>query len=309
MAKKKKNIVIVDEELKPTVLANLAPKKISLLGLLLLFVLFGATIFYLPDISNYINAYLKGKTSVNTPVTSNPGSDEEGKNPDTPVTEIEEYPYTADLVIDVDNFSLNNFLITNNELSITIKNNKTTTLNLNDYKYFLHLYNADNTLLQRIMFDDILVSSQGTDTISYSLNDSNIAYFTFYEIKEEDYPSYNLEANDDGEATLVCTKEERTVNYLFKENKLYALEDVILTNTQNPDYANLFLSYQTKMEEYNKINGVESTLELENGVLKFFTAMDLNTLKTTKVNEITYSKDTDAKVVYFELSSKGYNCK
>ena len=44
------------------------------------------------------------------------------------------------------------------------------------------------------------------------------------------------------------------------------------------------------------------------GYLKFSTYIDLSVEGTDKVNDITYPKDTDAKVMYFELLSKGYRC-
>ena len=56
MARKKK-IVIVDKELTPTVLATIENKKTGLIGLVLLFIIFGGVVYYLPEISLYVENY------------------------------------------------------------------------------------------------------------------------------------------------------------------------------------------------------------------------------------------------------------
>ena len=308
MAKKKK-IVIVDQELTPTVLANFGKRKFPLIGVIILVIIFGAVIFYLPDISVLLDKYLPF-LGITTPEgyykepSNNPSQKEEEE------TVIDEYQYTEDLAIEEKDFILNNFVLKeNNILAIDINNKNSISLNLNDYNYYLQLYNSEKTLLQRIKFDDIIVNAKGRSTIEYNLNRTDIAYFTFFEITPDEYPAYISNQNLDKEATLICTKDNRRINYLLNDNKLYAIEDIITVSNTDPNYANLYTNYQANMTIYNNIPGVTSTLNVEEGSLKFSTYINLNALGTNNVNEITYPKDTDAKIMNFELASKGYECK
>lgn len=308
MAKKKK-VVIVDQELTPTVLANFGKRKFPLIGVIILVIIFGAVIFYLPDISVFLDKYLPF-LGITTPEgyykepSNNPSQKEEEE------TVIDEYQYTEDLAIEEKDFILNNFVLKeNNILAIDINNKNSISLNLNDYNYYLQLYNSEKTLLQRIKFDDIIVNAKGRSTIEYNLNRTDIAYFTFFEITPDEYPAYIPNQNLDKEATLICTKDNRRINYLLNDNKLYAIEDIITVSNTDPNYANLYTNYQANMTIYNNIPGVTSTLNVEEGSLKFSTYINLNALGTNNVNEITYPKDTDAKIMNFELASKGYECK
>ena len=308
MAKKKK-VVIVDQELTPTVLANFGKRKFPLIGVIILVIIFGAVIFYLPDISVLLDKYLPF-LGITTPEgyykepSNNPSQKEEEE------TVIDEYQYTEDLAIEEKDFILNNFVLKeNNILAIDINNKNSISLNLNDYNYYLQLYNSEKTLLQRIKFDDIIVNAKGRSTIEYNLNRTDIAYFTFFEITPDEYPTYIPNQNLDKEATLICTKDNRRINYLLNDNKLYAIEDIITVSNTDPNYANLYTNYQANMTIYNNIPGVTSTLNVEEGSLKFSTYINLNALGTNNVNEITYPKDTDAKIMNFELASKGYECK
>ena len=67
MARKKK-VVIVDQELTPTVLATKKEKKGSVIWILFIFIIFIGVVIYLPDIAVYVEDYLNPQVDVpNTP--------------------------------------------------------------------------------------------------------------------------------------------------------------------------------------------------------------------------------------------------
>ena len=77
MMARKKKVVIVDQELTPTVLATKKEKKGSVIWILFIFIIFIGVVIYLPDIAVYVEDYLNPQVDVpNTP--SNPN----GNKPD-----------------------------------------------------------------------------------------------------------------------------------------------------------------------------------------------------------------------------------
>ncbi len=317
MAKKIKKVVIVDQELTPTTLAILDKKRVHFFSLLILLAIFGSFIYYLPDISLYVDNYLHPE--LNQPTNSN--KDKTHTNIDNPV-EIEHYEYKDDLEISNNKFKLSTFTIIdasesteveakNNELSITIENlNKRESLDLDDYNYYLGIYSAEDTLLQRIKVGHLLVGAGDKSTVSYKIEaaKADIAYFTFNEIGIDEYPAYTAVADKDGEGILKCTKDYETVKYLLKDNLVYSIEDVYTVPNTDPEYVNYLSRYQSLSTTYNNLPGVDSDVRVENNTLEFSTVINLSAAKSSEVNDITYEKDTDAKVMRFELVSQGYKC-
>lgn len=304
MAKKKEKVVIIDKELTPTVLATIEEKKLNFIGLILLFAIFGTVVFFLPNISSYIDNLRKQND-----IADNPSNPIQSK-PNDDVVEIEHYPYSNTLNIKTDIFYLNNFQIGSDSLSFDINNNQNTSLKMDDYNYYLEIYSSKDMLLQRIKIDDLTIEAKNKIKATYKLNNtSEISYFTFMEIGVDEYNAYTAKADDNGLGMLVCAKDNEVITYSLKNNKLYLIEDSFTISTLDESYRSTLSTYQNLMNTYNNINGVTSTMNLEENSLKFTTKMDLNMNEKINVNKIVYPKDTDAKVMRFELMAKGYNCK
>ena len=301
MARKKK-VVISDQELTPTVLATIEEKKFNLLSLILLFAIFGGVVFYLPEISTYVEQYLNPSpsTSVKPSVKDTNDNDEQ--------VEIEKYPYTLTLSITKGKMTLSNFSITNDYLSLQIANSDNVALDMDEYNYYLEMYSEDDTLLQRIKMDDFKVGASSSIMMSYSIKASEIAYFTFLEISEEEYPSFIPIADANKEAVFICQKDTETINYKLKDNKLYAIEDIFMIQNTEENFTTLLGTYQSLAATYNAMNGVVSEVTNDGNILRFITNMDLTVNNSLTISKIIYPKDTDAKVIKFELSSKGYTC-
>ena len=307
---KKKQIVINDEELTPTTLAIVEDKKkASIFGIFWLFVIFAIFIvgvIYLPEISQYINSYLN--PDVVTPDT--PNKSDNNTTDDDNKTTIKEYVISENPEIIFEKFKINNIVVEENNISFDITNTSNEILELANYNYFINLYDQSKKLLQRIMLRDEVVSPNEKLKVTFSLTDSNVYSLTILNISKDNYPAFVATADENNMATLTCTKNYEKVDYLLNNNKVYAINVLYEVGVEDANFNTLYGTYQAMQATYNSIEGVSSSLETINNVLSFRTIINLNTIGDEKISLKTfYPKDTDAKVMNFELTSIGYTCK
>lgn len=307
---KKKQIVINEEELTPTTLAVVEDKKkVSILGifwLFLIFAIFIVGVIYLPEISQYINNYFN--PDVVTPDT--PSDNKNNTTDDDNKTTIKEYVISDKPEIIFEKFKINNIVVYENNISFDIINTSNEILELANYNYFINLYDQNKKLLQRLMLRDEVVSPNETLKVTFSLTDSNAYSLTILSISKDNYPAYVAIADENNMATLTCTKNYEKVDYLLNNNKVYAINVLYEVGVDDANFNTLYGTYQAMQVSYNSIEGVSSSIETINNVLSFRTIINLNTIGDEKINLKTfYPKDTDAKVMNFELTSMGYTCK
>ena len=156
MAKKK--VQIIDRPLTPTVLAKVKNQKFNPIGLILLFLLFGGVVYFLPDISKTINNYLY---TYNDQIVDS-----------IPVIDGEKYTYSSGLIIDVDGYKLKNFKIDNDKLTFNVVK----TGENQNLKTILELYNSENELLDQFLID-VSIETNETKSLTYDIKDSNVDYF------------------------------------------------------------------------------------------------------------------------------------
>ncbi len=307
---KKKQIVINEEELTPTTLAVVEDKKkVSILGifwLFLIFAIFIVGVIYLPEISQYINNYFN--PDVVTPDT--PSDNKNNTTDDDNKTTIKEYVISENPEIIFEKFKINNIAVYESNISFDIINTSNEILELANYNYFINLYDQNKKLLQRLMLRDEVVSPNETLKVTFSLTDSNVYSLTIISISKDNYPAYVATADENNMATLTCTKDYEKVDYLLNNNKVYAISLLYEVGVDDANFNTLYGTYQAMQVAYNSIEGVSSSIETINNVLSFRTIINLNTIGDEKINLKTfYPKDTDAKVMNFELTSMGYTCK
>lgn len=304
MAKKKidyKNVKINQEGLSTTVIGELPNEKKGPIFVLFLFILLLAIVFFLPDIVDFINE--KSNKVVVDPSTSNPSTSDnnpsEGEN-------AEIYELSENLSITLDKvLTINNFKIEDNKISYNITNQGENRYYFNRFNYFLEIYNADNTLLERIILEKSGINKDETKTYSYNINEetaNQAQKIVFVNIPIAGYSIVDL-VND----TLVCTNNYQTITYKFLENKLISIGDVI--NYNNSDYKDVLTSYQNKATNYNSINGVQSNIMESTIGFVFNTNIDLKEADISKLdNDTYYALDTEAKIVNFEMEARGFSC-
>ena len=309
MMARKKKVVIVDQELTTTVLAKKKKKKGSVIWILFIFIIFIGVVIYLPDIAVYVEDYLNPQVDVpNTP--SNPNGNNPDDSDDSSDIKVNEYQLVDGLTIDVDGIiTLSNIAIANNQISFSINNISNQMLDLAEYNYFMNLYNANNTLVQRVMVSDEVIPNGGRTDLTYDIVDSNISSISFAEVNEEDYPAHVVQADESGNATLSCVRNYETVNYLLTDNKVYSIQDVFIVPVTDVNYNTLYSSYQALAATYNTIGGINSNVTVVNNALNFTTNINLDTVNANSFNsKIYYPKNTDAKIMNFELEAQGYTC-
>ncbi len=305
---KKKQIVISEEELVPTTLAVVQDKKkasiFGIVWLFIIFIIFIAGVIYLPDISTYVNNYLHPETVE----PSSKGNTATKEDEDKEEEKTKEYAISNELVITEEKFTLSNFNVENNTLTFKINNLTTDVVDLSDLHYFMEVYNESKKLLTRIYLQDILSPSSSVDA-SYNISDV-ATMVSLAVIEESEYPAHVVDVPEDGVATLVCTKDYERLEYTLSSNKVNGTNLIYEVSLQDPNFNTLLSNYQVLQTSYNAIQGVSSTITTENNALIFKTVVNLSTLKENTLNLKTiYPYGTDAKVVYFELSSSGYTCK
>lgn len=306
---KKKQIVINNEELTPTVLATLKDrKKTSVFGIIwlaIIFAIFGVGIYYLPEISAYVNNYLNPEPVVTNSNNKVPNNEEEAEKPN----EIIQYKISDNPEIVLDNLTIKNIKLENNILTFDLINNDKEIIDLKDKDYFIQLYSNAETLEQRIILNKGTIISGGSLTETFQIANEKVTHISFLSIKESEYPSYNLISDEYKNSTLVCKKDNETINYFLKNNKLYLLQDVYFVSATDSNYNDLNNTYQVLSASYNNIGGVTSLVGKDDTGLTFTTSIDLNKYTPDSLNIIgVFAKDTDAKVIKFELEASGYTC-
>lgn len=312
MARKKKNekVILEDIELKPQVIGYTYQKKSNIGRVIFIFIAFLLVIYYINDISVWINNLLgkKSPETIENLANSNNKNDKED-NKEENSKEVVYNIFESSLVINEDNMILNAFNFSNNKLTFNIVNNSSNKIDMATKKYFLETYSKDKTLLERFKLDinTIIENSQ----ISFELDiKQDFYYLVLVEKTIEDYPMVNLQKDEFGVGKITCTKGIESIVYTFRNDELESINHTISDNdTKDENYYNRYNAYQTKVTNYNNLTGISATF---NGNLNGFTAviaLDLKTVNLSNVSEkYYYGYKEMPKVVKFEIETHGFSC-
>lgn len=311
MAKKKMIVVDYDKELTPVTLAiKEDKKKASIFGIVWIFLIFGIFILgviYLPDIASYVNSYFN--PDVVTPSGGNNNKNNGNDDVNSDDEKIKEYVISDNLEITFDSFKINNIKKENNKISMDIVNTSNEILDLSKDNYFINMYSEGKKLLKRVMLGDVIVSVGSTYTVSYDIDD-NVYMLSVYNLSKKDYPAYVVTSDESNMGTLTCTKEYEKIDYLTNNNKVYAINLLNEVSSSDTNFNTLYATYQAMKNTYDSVEGISSSLDVINNVLTFRSIINLNVVLDGSINlKSYYPKDTDAKVIYFEMTSMGYTCK
>lgn len=311
MAKKKMIVVDYDKELTPVTLAvKEDKKKASIFGIVWIVLIFGIFILgviYLPDIASFVNNYFN--PDVVTPSGGNNNKNNGNDDVNSDDEKIKEYVISDSLEITFDSFKINNIKKENNKISMDIVNTSNEILDLSKDNYFINMYSESKTLLKRVMLGDVIVSVGSTYTVSYDV-DENVYMLSVYNLSKKDYPAYVVTSDESNMGTLTCTKEYEKIDYLTNNNKVYAINLLNEVSSSDTNFNTLYATYQAMKNTYDNVEGISSSLDVINNVLTFRSVINLNVVLDGSINlKSYYPKDTDAKVIYFEMTSMGYTCK
>lgn len=311
MAKQKiKNFKLEQNELKPITIGIFESRRKSSIGIFLILTIFILAVFFLPDISKYINEYL------NPPVSTIEPTPDKNKPvvPDDPEEGDKEksYAYNDNLKIENDEVVVSEFKLdkTNNILGYTVTNNMNMIKNIDELSYYIEIYNKDNTLLERVkLVDSNATLASGSflkfERVILNSTATNIANVVLTVKKAEDYPIVDL---TDG--SMICTNTHEEVTYKFRENGLKEMTSLITYKKTDPNYPDIYKNYKIDSSNYNGKTGVSSTwIDFEGG-FSVTTNVDVGTSERDKIFEAdTFKVDTEAKIVKFEMEAQGFKCK
>lgn len=319
MKKKKKQyeqVVIKNEPLVPTTIGIMSDKENNPIGVILIFVILICMVLFLPNLTSFIES-LKGN-DVSLPSSSPSSSNSNSTEIEVPSEEMEYLPLQNEIDRTINGIR---FQISLNSSSKQLQAIYTNVSGSNTFfisnKYYLELYSGEKQLLQRIKIEgkELVSSSTYHYDIKSAYNLGQIAYLVIQKMSEKDYPAITLNSLDDNNLPfLTCVKENETLIYSFEENEntylLKKIKDSIQITKKDESTIN---EYKALTNSYDSIDGVDAELNPTTNGFSFDTTIDLNRVSIQEKKRILdnlayYEKNTEAKVVSFELGSSGYTC-
>lgn len=316
MAKEKKqkirNMKLEQNELQATTIGEYGSRKKSSWGVFVLLTLFILFVYFLPDISDYVQAYLhpeavipSGPVSPEKPVT--PPEDEENYNDVY-------YELGDDLKIEREDITLSDFVLNqeNKTLSFTATNNTNNYQQLETFNYYLELFNSEQTLLERIKITgDQNLASGAFQELVKSLREGSaedLKSFALVKKTEEDYPIVNLNSEGDT-SSLVCKNSHEIVTYKFLKDELIEVVNEVSYLNTDLDYELAYSNYQRLSNNYAMKTGVTSMFVDNETGFKINTNVDLSRVNRFYVyNADSFELGVGPRVVNFEMEAQGFDC-
>ena len=325
MAKKKyKNVKLEQEELKPIAIGAFESRKKTSIGIFIILTLFVLVVIFLPQISEFVNEYLNPSPS--TPVTPNNPTPEEPNEPEEPGENVDEtfYEYVANLSMERDEITVSGVNIDSvaNTISYSVTNTTNSYQDIEALNYYIEIYNADRTLLERVKLSSPSIAEGSTTstiiaggaTQSYtklisSTSATTVGYLVLVSKTTDDYPEVVLTANNEGSASLVCTNDHERVTYTFENNALKQVTSIVEYLATETNYETVYSSYQTLSNSYNRTTGITSTFFTNTTGFNITTIVNLDEANRSYIfNADSFKLDTEPKVVSFEMEAQGFNC-
>ena len=298
--------------LSSTTIGTIKPDKqkspiamIALFSFLLLFMIF------MPEVLDFVNKNFGTNLEAHTGVTI-----EEPVEGEKEEQKITMYDFNDETVITLDKITIQSFIKSVDDgeymLSFTIRNGGTQLYEFNKKLYF-EFYDENSTFIGRTYLENITQITGGM-TNNYKIPASKQIYDNAKKIElvqrtNDDYPNVKLVSDQ-----LTCTNSKYNIVYTFDENQRLTYIRDMYTYTKRDDvfeYSSDLITYKSKIENLNRLDGVTAALtETDTGFITTV-AIDYAYAEYSKLSSDTkyYMKDTYARIISFEMSSKGYDCR
>ena len=286
-------------------------KQKSPIAMIVLFGILLAFMIFMPEVLNYVNKTFGTNLQTHSGVKV-PEVVEQEEKPQ----EITMYDLNDDTVITLDKISFQTFVKsiedTDYKLSFTIKNSGTQLYSFSKKLYF-EFYDNSKTFIGRSYLENVKDITVGVSN-HYQVDINKEIYdkaskFELVQRTDDDYPVVELTSN-----LLTCTNSKYNIVYSFDTNqRLSSIKDMY-TYTKPDDivaYSTDLVSYKAKIDNLDRLDGVTAVLaENETGFITTI-AIDYKQADYSKLSSDTkyYQKDTYARIIKFEMSAKGYNCR
>ena len=297
MAKRQKlkNVVISDEELKPTTVGYLDSKQKGPILLFFIFAVLIGALYYMPEISEYVNKNILGiKTS---------NKDQDVIEDDISTDKIVEV--TDDMALKVGDLEFRDFSFNSNSVSFKVTNVGKSDVDLSSYYY--ETYNESQKIIERVAISNETISSNKTLELDITTKNSSYQYISFSSIDINNLPDVELTNN-----TLSCTvSNEEEYTYNFSNGSLVRVIYKLVKEKSNYDdekYNGLLSSY-TEIAASTIVDGISNGLSNNEYSFIYTKTIDLQIVDKANVdNALYYSYQESANKIAFEMSTKGYKC-
>lgn len=303
MAKKVVNqVVIKDEELTPTTLGVYSNKGKSPIGLILIILIFLALLIFLPNIETYYNK-LTGKDNEPTFTSDEEVTDDD----DNDETEVKKYPISSDTVIEESNYTISNIGFTSNILTLSIANNGTEALDLDDY--YLELYNDKDVFIERVKVSDKVLTSSSSDNFTYTIK-TQPTQIVFIKRTKDDYPKVELRTNEMKQGVLSCVKANEQLIYTFSSDSLSKIKyEYTASNINDQNYSVELYNKQKSAQTYNTYSGVSAEVTNTGDGYKFIVDIVTSSQDIEKLDiDGMYKSGTLPSEIKFKEEAKGFTC-
>lgn len=278
-----------------------------------IFLLFAIVLIALPIVSNMLNdenSFLYkmiygSSVNVNIP---NPSSNSEYADGSA----IQ--PLALSTKMKYENIVMQNFSLTSNSVKCEIYSYNGQ-INLDEKEYYLEIYSSSNSLIASAK----LVGMLDVDITEIELKTNNLRFNNDYNyfakivsMSDDDYPEITLSTDESGIGSITCSLNNQNIEYIFKNGYLIRINDklkVNLTDYTDQEYLNIKGKYDDKVKNFAGLAKLE---EVNDGFI-FSANIDLEVPDYTIPDSIAdnnyYKMDTEAKIVHYAQTGKGFDCK
>ena len=310
--KKNKKANLNNNPLEPVTIAQVKESKFGWIGVILIFGLFIAIVYFLPEIEQLYQVYIKGNTSIiennssisnNVNINTNENTTNDNENKEIDIS----YKFTDNNEIDIDNLTFNNINLDNNKLSINIQNNSKSLIKIDDLDLFMEIYDSNDNLLNRIwLYGNI--ESESNLILIYTIK-SNANYFKIKVIPEEDYTYEDFIIDDNNKTILTCNANNEQLIYTFINDKLIEINHTKKYAKTNSDYDSVYSSLSSLVINNNGKAGIKTIFNSNSIELNFSLTIDYNIFNSTIDNKYYFNKDISPRIVNFKVESMFFDCK
>lgn len=313
----KKKVTINKEPLSPTTVGQINTHRFGWIFILIIILLFAGVVYYLPTLSKI---YVNGKFSIDpiydileewhlysrpktfTTNETNSFNDttnetyekylfENATNVTIDQIKFENIKYEEQVINEINEETFEEYTFTKYIMSFTIENLSDKEVNLENLGYYLEVYSEDN-VINSFYVTQIVAAKEKAD-VQIELDNKVDSYmFSIYKSNVE---------------TLLCTNNERKINYLFDESGLKYVEDNNVIYNDNELYGDYYELYNNLMNNNTNENISVSVNEIENG-FKYIYKIEYNDDNMKVDNTLYFEKGKTKDDVKTYMEEKKYSC-
>ncbi len=302
MAKSKNvNIELENIELKPQIIGHTYQKKSNLGRIIFLIVVLLVVVFYIDDISVFLNNIF-GKETADT-IKNNAETDTD--NNFGVYKALENNP-----IFKIEGLTFRNFRFSKKVLTFDVINNTDNVVNISKRKIFLDAYNSEENRMLLETFKLNIRELAPKDQTRITLQATkNFKVISIVEKTIDDYPEVSITPNSAGAYIITCNKDNDQLSYTFENNNLMIINHTYSLNSSAENYQDELNKYQTLSSTYKSIEGFESTFSSNQFGFTMSVRINLEMANLQKANNIYYYSYKElAKVVKYEMEGYGFVC-